>query len=47
MSLEIDLETMNERVGKCTWRPSSTEIGVVLGCDQCGGSSSEGKRDGC
>jgi hypothetical protein len=39
--LEIHLETVIERVWRCTWRPGLSEIGGALGGGQSGGSSWE------
>jgi len=40
------LEAIIERVWRCTWRPSSSEIGGVLGGGQSGGGSLGGRRNG-
>jgi len=43
---EMHLWAVIERVGKCTWRPWSGEIGGELGGGQSGGGSSGGRRHG-
>jgi len=45
-NLNLHLETVIERVWRCTGRPCSRKFGVALGAGQSGGGSSGGRRDG-